>query len=232
MTWKSSAKRVAEVNENGLITGLRKGKATITATTMDGTRKTVSFVVNVSTIVKDVMVSGNNSVAAEQKMKLSAIVLPEDASDKKLTWESSDESIARVNKNNGEVTARKVGAQQQVTITATTRDGSGIQAKMDITVHPLVTNVLILHDDVILEKKAQLEVDLSDTNSLKLAASLEPMDAIQAVNWVSSDERVATVDQSGNVTLLRKGKVRITATAIDGSRTRGTLELTVANQVQ
>ena len=232
MTWKSSAKRVADVDEFGLITGLREGKAVITATTLDGTRKVISFNVNVSTIVKDVIISGNSSVAAEQKIKLSAIVLPEDASDKKLTWESSDDTIARVNKNNGEVTARKVDTQQQVTITATARDASGIQAKMDIIVHPLVTDILLSRDGVLLEKKAQLEVDLADTNTLNLFASLVPMDAIQAVKWESSNERVATVDQSGVVTLLKKGNVRITATATDGSRSRANLELTITNKDQ
>ena len=192
----------------------------------------ISFNVNVSTIVKDVIISGNSSVAAEQKIKLSAIVLPEDASDKKLTWESSDDTIARINKNNGEVTARKVDTQQQVTITATARDGSGIQAKMDIIVHPLVTDIILSRDGILLEKKAQLEVDLSDTNTLNLFASLVPMDAIQAVKWVSSNERVATVDQSGIVTLLKKGNVRITATATDGSRSRANLELTITNKDQ
>ena len=232
MTWKSSAKRVADVDAFGLITGLSEGKATITATTMDGTRNMVSINVNVSTIVKDVMISGNSSVASEQKLKLSAIVLPEDASDKKLIWESSDDTIARVNKNNGEVTARKVDTQQQVTITATARDGSGVQAKMDITVHPLVTDILLSRDGILLEKKEQLEVDLSDTNTLNLFTSLIPMDAIQAVKWVSSNERVATVDQSGIVTLLKKGNVRITATATDGSRSRANLELTITNKDQ
>lgn len=226
MSWKSSAQRVAYVDENGLITGLRKGKATITASSMDGTRKKITFNVNVSTIVKDVIISGSSSsVAAEQKLKLSAIVLPEDASDKKLIWESSDDTIARVNKNNGEVTARKVTTQQQVSITATARDGSGIQAKMDITVHPLVADVLLSHDGGVLDKKAQLEFDLSDVNTLQFTVALEPLDAIQAVSWKSSDERVATVDQSGNVTLLKKGKVRITATATDGSRVRAYIDI-------
>ena len=101
-----------------------------------------------------------------------------------------------------------------------------------IIVHPLVTDILLSRDGVLLEKKAQLEVDLFDTNTLNLIASLVPMDAIQAIKWVSSNERVATVDQSGIVTLLKKGNVRITATATDGSRSRANLELTITNKDQ
>lgn len=228
MKWESSAKKIAEVDENGLITGLRKGKAIITATTMDGTRKKMTFTVNVSNIVKDVMISGNGAVAAGQKIKLSAIVLPEDATDKSILWESSDDTIAKINKNNGEVTARKVESLQQVIITATARDGSGVQAQMELFVHPLVENVILTQNDIIVKDK-KLEVDLAQTNSIHFSAIIEPLDAMQEIRWQSSDQRIASIDDVGNITLFKKGKVRITATANDGSRIRATVELNIVS---
>lgn len=228
MKWESSAKKIAEVDENGLITGLRKGKAIITATTMDGTRKKMTFTVNVSNIVKDVIISGNSAVASGQKIKLSAIVLPEDATDKSILWESSDDTIAKINKNNGEVTARKVESLQQVIITATARDGSGVQAQMELFVHPLVESIVLTQDDIVFKDK-KLDVDLADTNSVHFSAIIEPLNAMQEIRWQSSDERIASIDDVGNITLLKKGKVRITATANDGSRVRATVELNISN---
>lgn len=228
MKWESSAKKIAEVDENGLITGLRKGKAIITATTMDGTRKKITFTVNVSNTVKDVMISGNSAVAAGQKVKLSAIVLPEDATDKSILWKSSDDNIAKINKNNGEVMARKVESLQQVIITATARDGSGIQAQMELLIHPLVENVILTQNDIIVKDK-KLEVDLAQTNSIHFSAIIEPLDAMQEIRWQSSDQRIASIDDVGNITLFKKGKVRITATANDGSRIRATVELNIVS---
>lgn len=227
MKWESSSKRVAEVDENGKITGLKKGKAVITASTVDGTRKKITLNVIVSTQVQNIMISGSSSIASEQKMKLSAVVLPEDATDKKLLWSSSDESLARVNKNTGEVTARKAERAQTVVIGAEALDGSGKTAQIEITVHPAAAEVLLLRDGLTLDRKTTLELSLSETPELNLTASVLPEDAIQNLSWKSSDERVAKVDEMGNISLLKKGNVKITVSAKDGSKVKATLNLAV-----
>lgn len=229
MKWESSAKRVAQVDDSGKITGLKKGKAVISASTVDGTRIKFSVNVVVSTLIKDVIISGNSSVGSEQKLKLTAIVVPEDATDKKLVWTSSDESVARVNKNNGEVTARKVDSLQKVVITASARDGSGKTAQTEITVHPSAAAVTVFRDGAPLNGKEELALSLSQNRELQLTASVDPADAMQIINWKSSDERVAKVDDSGRITLLRKGKARITASAADGSRVKASVNLSISD---
>ena len=227
--WKSSSPKVAEINDQGQITGLKKGKATITATTTDGTREKVTLTVNVANLSKSVEVTGDNEVVSGGKITLKAAVLPETTDNKKVDWTTSDENIARVAKN-GVVTARKVEGVQEVTITATAQDGSGASAIQTITVRPEVTTVTLLRDGQPLEPKAAIELDISaGETSLQLAAQVDPSDAIQKVNWKSSNDRVATVDENGLVTVLRRGRVSITATAADGSRKRAVCELTIVN---
>lgn len=228
MKWESSSKRVAQVDDNGLITGLKKGKAVITASTIDGTRKKIAVNVEVSTLAKDIMISGDNNVAAGQKLKLTAVVLPDETTDKKVVWSSSDENVIRVNKNSGEVSAQKVETQQNAVITAAARDGSGKQAQIEITVYPSATEVNILRDGTVLENKTLLTVNMSEVNEIQLSASVVPMDALQNIKWKSSDERVAQVDDTGKVVLLRRGNVKITAMAADGSKVRSAIEIAVS----
>ena len=64
---------------------------------------------------------------------------------------------------------------------------------------------------------------------MKLDAVIDSSDAIQSVNWKSSNDKVISIDENGLVTALKKGKATITATAADGSRKRATCEITVTN---
>ncbi|NLC49148.1 MAG: leucine-rich repeat protein, partial [Bacteroidales bacterium] len=156
MFWKSSSAKIATVSEDGLVTGLRSGNARISATTSDGTKKTITFTVKVAELIKEISISGSVMIAAEQKQNLQADILPESASNRKLEWTSSDDSIVRVNKNNGQITARKTDSIKQVTISAKALDGSDISSDFVLSIHPLATNVIISQDGFILEKKAKL----------------------------------------------------------------------------
>jgi ABC-type Fe3+-hydroxamate transport system substrate-binding protein len=123
VTWKSSNTSVATVS-NGVVIGVSAGNATITVTTVDGSKtatcsvtvKAVSTVVNVTGVSLDnttlEVVKGSSAV-------LTAAVVPSNASNKDVTWKSNDESIATV--LNGVVTGVSNGT---TTITATTADGS------------------------------------------------------------------------------------------------------------
>ncbi len=229
MFWKSSSAKIATVSEDGLVTGLRSGNARISATTSDGTKKTITFTVKVAELIKEISISGSVMIAAEQKQNLQADILPESASNRKLEWTSSDDSIVRVNKNNGQITARKTDSIKQVTISAKALDGSDISSDFVLSIHPLATNVIISQDGFILEKKAKLNISLAETQMIQLDAAVEPSEAIQSILWKSSEERVAKIDENGVVTILKKGKTTIYATADDGSRKRNTLELTISD---
>ena len=226
LTWKSSRSKVASVDENGLIIAHAKGTTNITATSMDGTKKSVTFTINAVNLIKDIIISGEDSVAAEQKTSLKATVLPENSDNKKVEWKTSDDSIARVNKS-GVVTARKTDVRKEVTITASSLDGSGISASFKLSIHPLAQSVTISRDQQVMKNKESFELIVG--SNVKLDAVIDSSDAIHSVNWKSSNDKVISVDENGLVTALKKGKATITATAADGSRKRATCEITVTN---
>lgn len=130
---------------------------------------------------------------------LTATVAPSNATNKAVSWKSSDASVASVD-NSGKVTAVKAGS---ATITVTTTDGSKT-ATCSVT----VTAKTIEVNDVGLDKS---EMEMVAGDSYQLTVTLKPDNASdKTLSWSSSDENVATVDNSGKVTAVSEGKVTIT----------------------
>jgi uncharacterized protein YjdB len=132
VSWKSSNKKVATVDANGNITAKKKGKATITCTAKDGSKKKATCKVTVSYPVTKISLNKTDVTLKKGKtVKLKAKVGPAKAGNKKVTWTTSDKKIATVTAN-GVVKAKKAGT---VTITCTAKDGSGVYATATITVN-------------------------------------------------------------------------------------------------
>lgn len=128
VTWSSSNPSIASVDENGKVKALKTGTATITVTTTDGGHTascTVKVITYVPTPDPDIAVSSIALSQTElalnegQTANLSATITPSNATDKAVTWSSSDKSIATVNAQ-GKVTAIKAG---EAIITATASNG-------------------------------------------------------------------------------------------------------------
>ena len=131
VTWDSSAPAIASVDENGLVKAIAAGQATITATTEDGEFPAACEVtVNAATIaVTSVELDAASvSIMTGAGYTLTATVLPAEATDKEVTWESSDEAVVTV--EDGVVTAVGEG---EATITVITDDG-GHEAECTVTV--------------------------------------------------------------------------------------------------
>ena len=150
VVWTSSDESVATV-ENGIVTALKAGVATITATTTDGTNLSASCEVTVTpTIAESISLDKTSvSLGINETATLNITVLPENTTNKEVVWTSSDESVATV--ENGVVTALKVGV---VTITATTTDGTNLSASCEVTVKSngcelVAENIKTLHDRVV-----------------------------------------------------------------------------------
>lgn len=146
--------------------------------------------------------------------QLTATVAPANAHNKKVTWSSSDESIAMVDQH-GKVTAVKEGV---VIIIVTTEDG-GKTATCEVTVkkkeEPAPNPIVIV--DIKLDPKYMV---LEEGETDMLVATVTPSDADNKnVTWSSSDESIATVDQNGKVTALKKGTAIIKVTTEDGEKT-------------
>ncbi len=137
--WSSSDRKVATVSTKGLVTAVAKGTCTITVKTVDGGfTATCKITVN----PKEVKVTGVTISAKDVTLivggtkKLSCTVSPSDATNKAVTWSSSNTGVATVS-SDGTVTAKKKGT---ATITVTTKDG-GFTAKMTITVKDAATSI-------------------------------------------------------------------------------------------
>lgn len=204
VTWKSSATEVAEVNE-GVVTAVSVGTATITVTTLDG-----SYSASCEVIVEKgtIYVSGITldqteiSLTPGESSKLTATVTPPDATDASVVWSSGDENVATVD-NTGKVTA--VGKGETI-ITATTTD-QGLTATCKVTVTVPVTGISC----------DQESVTLLDGATAKLNFTVLPENASNTnITLSSSDPSVATVDKDGTVKGLKAGTAVITATTEDG----------------
>ena len=221
VTWKSSNTSVVTV-DNGKITAVKAGTATITVTTEDG-NKTATCNVTVTPVVINVtgVTLDKTTVSLEEgnTTTLTATVAPANATNKAVTWSSSNTSVATV--DNGKITAIKAGT---ATITVTTEDGNKT-ATCNVTVTekaPTIINVTGVTLD-------QTTVSLEEGSNTTLTATVAPANATnKAVTWKSSDDSVATVD-NGKVTAVKAGIATITVTTADGNKT-ATCKVTVTEK--
>ena len=165
--------------------------------------------------IPKVAVSGitlNNStlsLTTGQNFTLQAMLSPSNATNKEVTWESSDAGVAAVSKD-GVVTAKKAG---KATIVAKAADESGKYASCVVTVTEVKKEVT----GVTLNKSS---LNLGVGGSEVLSATVLPADAInKQVTWLSSTPSVATVSQSGVVTGVKEGTAQISVITADGSKT-------------
>ena len=217
--WMSSNSSVASVAE-GKVTALKPGKATITVKTDDG-GKTATCEVTVNAKVYPVESVSLDRTSAEltegDEITLAATVNPDNATNKGVSWKSSDPSVASVSE--GKVTALKPG---KATITVKTDDG-GRTATCEVTVNAKVYPV----ESVSLDRTS---AELTEGDEITLAATVNPDNATnKGVSWKSSDPSVASVSE-GKVTALKPGKATITVKTDDGGRT-ATCEVTVNAKV-
>ena len=217
--WSSSNSSVASVKE-GVVTALKVGNATIIAKTDDG-GKTASCTVIVE--AKNIPVTGvlldktSYEMTEGEEFTLTATINPENATNKNVSWSSSNSSVATV--DNGKVTALAPG---QTTITAITEDG-GKTATCEITVNPTVYPV----ESISLDKTSY---EMTEGEEFTLTATINPENATNKnVSWSSSNSSVATVD-NGKVTALAPGQTTITAITEDGGKT-ATCEVIVNKRI-
>ncbi|MCI9490749.1 MAG: leucine-rich repeat protein [Dorea sp.] len=203
--WSSSDTKVATVTANGRVTAIAYGTATITATTEDGgytrsctlTVKPVSVTgISLNTKSADVGIGGSCQLIAE--------ILPENATNKEVTWTSSKPEIAEV--KDGLVTGIREGT---AIIIVKSKDGAKT-ASCTITVKNLTVTGITLD-------RRKLDMEINET--YRLIPSISPTGANnQNVTWASDNEEVAAVSD-GTVTAKKVGTAIITATTEDGSYT-------------
>lgn len=210
VTWKSSNSSVATVN-NGKVTAVGEGNATIIVTTNDG-GKTAACTVSVK--AKTINVTGVSlnlsswSGFIGNNVPLTATVTPSNATDKSLTWSSSNTTVATVDKDG---VVRTVGLGEAV-ITVKTKDG-GYTASCSFKVQPKTISVTGVSLNV------NYWTGIVD-DTLQLTATITPSNATDTgVTWSSSNNSVATVNSNGKVRAVGAGNATITVKTNDGGYT-------------
>lgn len=166
----------------------------------------------------DVQVTPNQlDLKLGQQATLSATVTPSYAT-QVVSWTSSDPSVATV-ESDGHVTTCGVG---QATITATTTEVAQLTATCQVNVSPvLITEVCLNQSAAIVKPGTQID----------LVPTIQPSNATYTtLNWTTSNDQVATVDQQGHVTVLARGTAVISATTTDGTELGVSCLVAVDNQ--
>lgn len=218
LNWTSSKKKVVSVSANGQIVGKKKGKATITVSTTDGSNKKLKLKVTVGTKVSGLeLTNGITELEKGKSYTAKVNVLPANASNKKINWTTSDAEVATVDKN-GKITAHKQGA---VKITGTAADGSGHKVSMHIQVVTYVKSIHLSVKDynAYHTELGEYGVYAKRGDSFQLTKQVLPEDATdKRVTWTSGNNDVVIVSDNGKVTAVGCGIATITVTAMDNGK--------------
>ena len=205
LIWSSSDTKVATVDEYGEVTAVNPGTAYIYCKTKD-TGKTVKCKVTVKAVKVTSVSFESKTIEVEygEIVKLKAIVKPSNATDKSLTWSSSDPSIVKVSQA-GNVKGLKSG--KSAVITVTTKDGK-FKAQVTVKVSPISVKKVSL---------SRTSVALSKGKTYQLEATVSPSNATnKKLTWTSSNTKVVTVDSTGKITTLKNGTATITCKSANG----------------
>ena len=196
LTWASTNPSVASVDQTGKVTGLTNGTTTITATSVNN--KVGEYQISVVVPVTSFTTSDEEIEITKGSNKTIGVTIePNDATNKTITWTSSDTTVATVD-SNGKVTGISGGT---ATITGTLPNNMKIEVEVTVVV-PLESITLDTNN-----------IELVPTGEHTFVATKNPTDTTDTrnVTWTSSDDTIAEVNNSGKVTAKKAGTVTITA---------------------
>ena len=210
VAWTSSDESVATVDATGMVVAVSAGEADITASVTDSEMSAVCKV-TVKVAAKDITVPDNLDVKLNDgnETTVEATVSPADATNVKVSYASTDEAVATVDKD-GKVQILQPGECDIVT--TLTQEGKKVVEKK--------THIKAFYEveGITLDKTEGI---LTAGNTVALNATVLPEEIADetTVTWTSSDEKVATVDENGKVTAIAAGEATITANAGEKSTT-------------
>ena len=227
ITWSSSNTAYATVDANGVVTTKAAGagkSVVITATANDGSGVKSTFNINIKkvNVTKISLSTTTKTVQAGKKATVKAAIAPTNATNKAITWTSSNTKFATVN-SKGVVTTKKAGIGKTVTITAKAKDGSGKKSSIKIKI---VKTVKVSKIKLTTSSKT-----VKAGKKVTVKAAITPVNATnKKVTWTSSNKDYATVNSKGVVTTKKAGKgktVTITAKAKDGSGKKAMVKIKI-----
>ncbi len=214
LTYTTSNKNVVTVDSKGKVTAKGKGKAYVTVKSSNGKKARCEFTVKgVKVEVSSVTLNKSTlSLNVGDTYQLSATVNPNNATNKSIEWQSSDESVVAVN-SKGKITAKKKGSAYIYAIAY-----GGKSKSCQVTVNSITSNEQsekeIAVNNIVLSSTS---LKLNEYESTKLTANVIPSNALnQKITWASSDDTVVFVSINGTVKALKEGKATITASTKNG----------------
>ena len=216
--WESADERIATVDENGNVTGVKHGNARIVAYAADGSNVRSNISIKVTQSAQEITLDHPQlTVDVGRNAMLHATVLPRETDDKKVVWSSSDESVATVNAQ-GRVTGVSLGTCE---ITCASSATEGVQTVATVTVQQPVTKVTFAAAPLVYKGEPT-----------KLEWTIEPANASNpALSFTSSNTRVLTVAEDGTVTGVSSGEAFVNAITTDGSNRRARVKVKVGAHV-
>jgi len=211
VTYTIDNPEVASVANDGTVTALKVGSATITLSVAGYSNLTASINVTVEQYAasEQLSISGPNTVTVNGSIQLVATDIL-DINNEGVKWESLTPNVATVD-DNGKVTGVSVG---MATIKITSKQNDNSITKQLAVSKATVDSIDI--ESTIVERKVKTSANL------KLSALVYPENASQEVIWTSNNELVATIDENGQVTVspygvTTKGSNEVTFTATSSS---------------
>jgi uncharacterized protein YjdB len=213
--WASSNLSVATVDSAGNVLALKAGSVVVTAVATDFGKVSSSVKLDVLQKMERLAVSKERiGLFAGETEKISLNTSPEDASNKGVSFSSSNPAVASVS-SNGVVTAKAAG---EADITVSASDGGGAKAKVKVSVTQLVTGLAVPEKPLI--------VYTGETADPKVRA-LPDNAALPSLVFASENQSVATVGLDGSVKGVKAGKAKISAYAADGSDVSASFDVEV-----
>lgn len=199
VTYQSADATIATVDEYGLVTGVSVGKTTIICQSEEGN---INAVCNVTVIKPFVAVINFNITPIEQDVEtgstfqITAVFTPSEATNQKVTYQSSDTGVATVDENG--------------LVTGVTKGDTTIICQSDEGKIVVYCNVHVFEGVTLSLKPASREIALGKTFTIKKV--IDPEEADSAAVWTSTNPTVATVTDSGKVKGVKKGSCTIVCT--------------------
>ncbi|MBQ7117731.1 MAG: Ig-like domain-containing protein, partial [Clostridia bacterium] len=208
VTWKSSDKKIAKVDKNGKVKALRPGTVIITCKSVDNPGVSAACIVTVKIKTEGVELPTKKlTLYTSQTKTLKAEIIPENATNKKVTWSSSNKSVATVSKS-GKITAKKPGT---TTITVKTKSG-GYKATCKVTVKKYVKLRSF--------KLNKTSVSVNDGKTYTLKPVFSPSNASNKdLVWKSSNTKIATVSSKGVVKGIKPGTCTVSCRSKETGKT-------------
>ncbi|MBQ2700636.1 MAG: Ig domain-containing protein [Clostridia bacterium] len=215
VTYESKNTRVATVDQNGLVTGMGRGTATIMVRAADGSRRSYSCRITVKQKPTEIKLKVTEAtLKPKQTLRVQATVMPKTTNSTKVEWYSTDPSVASVNQK-GRIKAEGVGSCQIVCRSIAFPD---VYSVVDVYCLIPMTDITLNADSLV----------MTAGETFQASYTFEPADATdRPMIWQSGNPAVATVDAAGLITAHAAGNTAVTVQSPDKKNLNDTILITV-----